>query len=128
MTYRSLMVYLDPDHANEAALRVTADLANLFKSQVTGVAAGLPVMPVHADGMIATSILEVDYTQLEEALRRCEGRFRAAMMPVSAGLPKKGLKLLKLPIANAMTTPMATRTMRTVLVTFWNVDDNRTPR
>jgi nucleotide-binding universal stress UspA family protein len=86
VTYRSLMVYLDPDHANEAALRVTADLANLFKSQVTGVAAGLPVMPVHADGMIATSILEVDYTQLEEALRRCEGRFRAAMMPVSDAL------------------------------------------
>lgn len=86
MTYRSLMVYLDPDHSNESALRVTAELANRFKAQVTGVAAGVPVMPVHADGMIASSVLEVDYTQLEEALRRCESRFHAALMPVSDAL------------------------------------------
>ena len=86
MTYRSLMVCLDPDHANESALRVTAELASRFKAQVIGVAGGVPVMPVHADGMIASSVLEIDYTQLEEALRRCESGFRAALMPVADAL------------------------------------------
>jgi nucleotide-binding universal stress UspA family protein len=79
VTYRSLMVHLDLKHSNEAALRITAELAGLFKSQVVGVAAGFPNAPVHADGMIAASVLEADYEQMQQAIGRCENRFRAAM-------------------------------------------------
>ena len=77
MTYRSLMVQLDLEHSNEAALRITGELADLFKSQVIGIAAGFPNPPVHADGMIATSVLEADYERLQQAIDRCESRFRA---------------------------------------------------
>jgi nucleotide-binding universal stress UspA family protein len=86
VTYRSLMVHLDLEHSNEAALRITGELADLFKSQVIGVAAGFPNAPVHADGMIAASVLEADDEQMKQAIDRCEGRFRAAMTPVGRPL------------------------------------------
>jgi nucleotide-binding universal stress UspA family protein len=60
-------------------LRVTRDLADRFKSGVIGVTAGLPNVPIHADGMIATSVLEADYEQLNQAIGRCEGHFRLAL-------------------------------------------------
>jgi nucleotide-binding universal stress UspA family protein len=82
VTYRSLMVHLDLEHSNEAALRITAELAGLFKSQVIGVAAGFPNAPVHADGMIAASVLEADHEQMKQAIDRCENRFRATMNPL----------------------------------------------
>jgi nucleotide-binding universal stress UspA family protein len=82
VTYRSLMVHLNLEHSNEAALRIAGELAGLFKSQVIGVAAGFPNAPVHADGMIAASVLEADDEQIKQAIDRCESRFRAAMTPL----------------------------------------------
>src|SRR3954467_12129780 len=82
MTYRSLMVQLDLADPSEAALRVTGELADLFEAQVIGVAAGFPNAPVHADGMIATSVLEANYDNLQRDLANCESRFRAALAPL----------------------------------------------
>ena len=79
MTYRSLMVYLELEQGSEPALRVACELADRFKSRVIGVTAGLPAAPIHADGMIASSVLEVDYEQLDRAIDRCETRFRTAL-------------------------------------------------
>ena len=79
MTYRSLMVYLDLEQGSESALRVTCELADRFKSNVIGVTAGLPAVPVHADGMVASSVLEADFEQLNQAIGRCETRFRSAL-------------------------------------------------
>lgn len=79
MTYRSLMVYLELEQGSEPALRVTCELADRFKSKVIGVTAGLPAAPIYADGMIAPSVLEVDYEQLNRAIGRCETRFRTAL-------------------------------------------------
>ena len=86
MTYRSLMVQLDVAEPSEAALRVTGELADLFKAQVIGVAAGFPNAPVHADGMIATSVLEANHDDLQRDLARCEARFRAALTPLGRPL------------------------------------------
>lgn len=80
------MVHLDLEHDNESALRVTCDLADRFKSNVIGVAAGLPDAPIHADGMIATSVLEADYEHLNQAIARCERRFRSALKDVAGSL------------------------------------------
>jgi len=85
MTYRSLMVQLDLADPSDAALRITCELADLFKAEVIGIAAGFPTAPVHADGMIATSVLEANYEELQRDLARCEGRFRAALTPL--GIP-----------------------------------------
>lgn len=79
MSYRSLMVYLDLEQGSEPALRIACELADRFKSRVIGVTAGLPVAPIHADGMIASSVLEVDFEQLNQAIGRCEARFRSAL-------------------------------------------------
>ncbi len=79
MTYRSLMVYVELEQASEPALRIACELANRLKSEVIGVSAGLPVAPIHADGMIASSVLEADYEQLNRAIENCETRFRSAL-------------------------------------------------
>jgi nucleotide-binding universal stress UspA family protein len=79
VTYRSLMVHLDLEQCSESALRVTCELADRFKSNVIGVTAGLPAVPVHADGMVASSVLEADFEQLNQAIGRCETRFRSAL-------------------------------------------------
>ena len=79
MTYRSLMVYLELEQGSEPALRVACELADRFKSKVIGVTAGLPAAPIHADGLIASSVLEVDYEQLNQAIGRCETHFRSAL-------------------------------------------------
>ena len=86
MTYRSLMVYLDPEQGSEPALRVARELADQFQSKVIGVTAGLPAAPIHADGMIASSVLEVDYDQLNQAIGRCETRFRSALSDLGSSL------------------------------------------
>jgi nucleotide-binding universal stress UspA family protein len=86
VTYRSLMVHLDLEQGSEPALRVTCELAARFKARVIGVTAGLPAAAIHADGMIASSVLEVDYEQLNQAIGRCESRFRSALKGFSDSL------------------------------------------
>ena len=86
MTYRSLLVYLELEQGSEPALRVARELADRFKSKVIGVTAGLPPAPIHADGMIASSVLEVDYEQLNQAIGRCEARFRSALADLGSSL------------------------------------------
>jgi nucleotide-binding universal stress UspA family protein len=73
------MLHLDLEQYSEPALRVTRELADRFKSNVIGVTAGLPNVPIHADGMIASSVLEADYEQLNQAIGRCESHFRSAL-------------------------------------------------
>ena len=86
MTYKTVMVHLDLEQPSEPALRVTRELADRFKSNVIGVTAGLPSAPIHADGMIATSVLELDYEELNQAIGRCESHFRSALNGVGGAL------------------------------------------
>ena len=80
------MVHLDLEQGSEPALRVACELADRFKSKVIGVTAGLPTANIHADGMIASSVLEVDYEQLNQAMARCEARFRSALKGANRSL------------------------------------------
>ena len=73
------MVHLNLEQTDESALRITCDLADRFKSRVIGITAGFPNMPVHSHGMIGSSVLEVDYAELKQAIARCESRFRSAL-------------------------------------------------
>ena len=82
VTYRSIMVHLDLQSSNESALRVACELADQFDARVIGTTSGLPNMPVHLEGMVASSVLEADYVQLKDAIDRCEARFRDALKPV----------------------------------------------
>ena len=80
------MVHLDLEEGSEPALRAACELADRFKSNVIGVTAGLPAAPIHADGMIASSVLEVDYEPLNQAIGRCETRFRSALKDFGGAL------------------------------------------
>lgn len=86
VTYKTVMVHLDLEQYSESALRVTCELADRFKSKVIGVTAGLANVPIHADGMIASSVLEADYEQLNQAIGRCESHFRSALKDFSGPL------------------------------------------
>jgi nucleotide-binding universal stress UspA family protein len=86
VTFKTVMVHLDLEQPSESALRVTGELADRFKSNVIGVTAGLPNAPVHADGMIGTSVLEVDLEQLDQAIGRCENHFKLALKGVAGAL------------------------------------------
>ena len=80
------MVYLELEQDSEPALRVARELADRFEAKVIGATAGLPAAPIHADGMIASSVLEVDYAQLNQAIGRCETRFRSALADLGSSL------------------------------------------
>ena len=86
MTYKTVMVHLDLEQPSESALRVTRELADRFKSNVIGVTAGLPNVPVHADGMVATSVLKSDYEQLNQAIGRSESHFRSVLRDFGGAL------------------------------------------
>ena len=77
MKYQSLMVYLDLGQSNESALRIACDLADRFKSRVIGATAGLPHMPIYLGDTDALDVRKADCQQLNKAVARHEGRFRA---------------------------------------------------
>ncbi|MGN6117988.1 MAG: universal stress protein, partial [Nitrobacter sp.] len=81
MAYKSVMVFLGLEQVNEAALRVSCELAERFDSRIVGVTSGTPYVPVHVNGMVAASMLEADYDELTLATARCESRFREAVKP-----------------------------------------------
>ena len=86
MTCKTIMVHVDLEQYSEPALRVTCELADRLKSKVIGVTAGLPNVPIHADGMVASSVLEADYEQLNLAIGRCESHFRSALRDFGGAL------------------------------------------
>jgi nucleotide-binding universal stress UspA family protein len=75
--YQSLMVYLDLGQSNESALRIACDLADRFKSRVIGATAGFPQLPIYLGDTDAIDVREADCQQLNQAIARHEGRFRA---------------------------------------------------
>jgi nucleotide-binding universal stress UspA family protein len=80
------MIYVDLEEGSEPALRVVCELADRFKSAVIGVTAGLPNAAIYADGMIASSVIDIDYEQLNQAIGRSEARFRSALKDVGCSL------------------------------------------
>lgn len=84
MTYQTLMVHLDLACPSNSALRIACELADRWKSDVIGLAAGLPDTSLRAGGIIAPSILEYDEQRLRHGLDDCERRFRTAMKPLDA--------------------------------------------
>ena len=75
MKYQSLVVCLDLGQCNKSALRVACDLADRFKSKVIGATAGFPHTVAH--DAAALSVQEADCQQLNQAIARHEGHFRA---------------------------------------------------
>lgn len=78
------MVHLDLAYPSNSALRIACELADRWKSDVIGLAAGLPDPSIRTGGMVAPSILEYDDQRLRHTLDDCERRFRTTMKPIDA--------------------------------------------
>ena len=76
MSYSTIMVQLDSEGANDARLRIAADLAERFDARLIGIAAG-DIQPFYfAEGAAAQEFLEQDRASLTTKLAACEEHFR----------------------------------------------------
>lgn len=76
MSYSTIMVQLDAQGANDARLRIAADLAERFDARLIGIAAG-DIQPFYfAEGAVAQEFLEKDRAGLKAQLAACEEHFR----------------------------------------------------
>jgi len=78
MTFSTLMVHLELEHANDARLQIAGDLAEKFDSKLIGIAAADP-QPPYADGIAAQGLMDRERTDLKQRMAETEARFRAAV-------------------------------------------------
>jgi nucleotide-binding universal stress UspA family protein len=79
MNYATLMVHLDLAAANEALLRITGDLAEIFGANVIGIAACHPVNVVCGYAHVSRELIDQDRRQIAKEMRAAEEGFRAAL-------------------------------------------------
>ena len=70
LTYRTLMVHLDPSHSNAGLLKIVGDLAERFDARVIGIVACREMQFLYGDGYIPADLLDQDRGQLEKRSRR----------------------------------------------------------
>ena len=75
MTYRTLMVHLEPGHSNAGLLKIAGDLAERFDARVIGIAAGRAMQFVYGDGYIPEELIDRDRGQLEKTIKEAEAEF-----------------------------------------------------
>lgn len=81
MTYRNIMVPLNPASSNHQILRFTAELAARFGAKVIGVAASCPFPVSYSDSLAAVTAAMITEAQegIARATKDCEEQFRSAM-------------------------------------------------
>lgn len=78
MSYATLMVYVNVDHASKALVGVAADLADKFSAKLIGLSARAIVPPVVAEGVvIADHASEFEIAQIRTSFAEAEANFRA---------------------------------------------------
>ncbi|WP_329742217.1 universal stress protein [Dyella sp. A6] len=77
--YANLLVYLDLDRDNTALLKIVGDLAERFGAGVTGVTASQPVRIIYGDGLLTGDIVELDRTEIRQAMAKAHEQFQAAL-------------------------------------------------
>ena len=79
MTYRTLMVHLEPGRANAGLLRIVSDLADRFDARVIGIAACRPMQFAYSEGYVPADLIEQDRNILEKEINIVEAEFRKAL-------------------------------------------------
>src|SRR5262245_44514404 len=79
MTFSTLMVHLELEHANDARLQIAGDLAEKFGSKLIGIAAADPQPPHYASGIVAQGFVGHERTELKKRMDETEARFREAI-------------------------------------------------
>jgi nucleotide-binding universal stress UspA family protein len=79
MSYATLMVYLNADHASKQLVSVAAGLADKFSAKLIGLSALAVRPPVAAEGVvIVDNATEFDIAQMKAKLKEAGDKFRAA--------------------------------------------------
>jgi nucleotide-binding universal stress UspA family protein len=79
MTFSTLMVHLELEHANDARLQIAGDLAEKFEAKLIGIAAADPQPPFYAEGMLAQGLVNHERDELKKRMSETEARFREAI-------------------------------------------------
>jgi len=79
LTYRTLMVHLDPSHSNVGLLKIVGDLAERFDARVIGIVACREMQFLYGDGYIPADLLDQDRGQLEKKIKEAEAEFRSLL-------------------------------------------------
>jgi nucleotide-binding universal stress UspA family protein len=79
MTFSSVMVHLDLEHANDACLRIALECADTFNAKLIGIAA--VKSPYYGDEVIAQGPLQQTHSDITKRLAQAEDRFRSMSAP-----------------------------------------------
>jgi nucleotide-binding universal stress UspA family protein len=79
LTYRTLMVHLEPGHSNAGLLKIAGDLAERFDARVIGIVACREMQFVYGDGYIPADLIDQDRGQLEKKIKVAEAEFRSML-------------------------------------------------
>lgn len=79
MSYATLMVNIDLEHANDARLAIAGDLAERVGSHVIGIAASDPGPEYYARGGLAAGLVAEERARIRERMADAEQGFRASM-------------------------------------------------
>ena len=79
MSYKTLMVHMDLEEANDARLRIAADLAKQFEAKAIGITAG-DFQPMYfLDGMAGQSFLEQEAEEIRLRMDKARDHFNASL-------------------------------------------------
>ena len=81
MTFSSIMVHLDLEHANDACLRIAFALADAFNAKLIGIAAATGQASYYKDETITQAPLRELYSDITKRLAQAEDRFRSVSSP-----------------------------------------------
>jgi nucleotide-binding universal stress UspA family protein len=79
MTYKTLMVHLEPGRSNAALMRVASDLAERFDAGVIGITMCQPMQIVYTEGYVPGDLIAQDSEQRNKELAAAEEEFRYAL-------------------------------------------------
>jgi len=86
VTYRTLMVHLEPGQTNAGLLKIVGDLADRFEARVIGIAACKPMQFNYSEGYVPADLIEQDRNSLEKDIHVAEAEFRKVLQTRSRTL------------------------------------------
>src|SRR3954464_8168258 len=98
MNYKTVMVSLALDRANNACLAVAGDIAERFGARVIGIAASDIRPPLYfADGGPAQKLLDDEAIAVRKRLSELEAEFRASVQKRAQSVEWRSAQALPLP-------------------------------
>jgi nucleotide-binding universal stress UspA family protein len=79
MTYKTIMVHLNPGHSNAGVLQTAGDLAQRFEAAVIGIVARQPTPMIYPPEYQIGDFFQIDRDEIDRELQEAESAFRSAL-------------------------------------------------